>query len=72
MRGFLWLFPIHPSTFHLSKMLNHVEDPARCARNNLHACFEGVDVIGDTLASDAHVHLNVQVVTSIGKWCLKE
>ena len=47
-----------------AKTLDHVEDAARRARNDLHASFESVDVIRHPLATDADVNLDVEVVTS--------
>lgn len=51
--------------FLLAKLLDHVEDPARGARNNLHTRFKGVDVIGYALATNADMHLDIQVVTLV-------
>ena len=48
-----------------AKLLDHVEDPARGARNNLHTRFKGVDVIGYALATNANMHLDIQVVTLV-------
>mmetsp|Transcript_138 Transcript_138/g.252 ORF Transcript_138/g.252 Transcript_138/m.252 type:complete len:462 (+) Transcript_138:109-1494(+) len=43
-------------------LLDHVEDAARSAGDDVAAGLEGVDVIGDALAADAAVDLDVQVV----------
>mmetsp|Transcript_47404 Transcript_47404/g.136941 ORF Transcript_47404/g.136941 Transcript_47404/m.136941 type:complete len:469 (-) Transcript_47404:55-1461(-) len=43
-------------------LLDHVEDAARCPRDDVHAGLEGVDVVRDALAADATVDLDVQVV----------
>lgn len=51
--------------FLLAKPLDHMEDPARGARNNLHTRFKGVDVIGHALATNADMHLDIQVVTLV-------
>ena len=51
--------------FLLAKLLDHVEDPARGARDNLHTRFKGVDVIRYALATNADMHLDIQVVTLV-------
>mmetsp|Transcript_42016 Transcript_42016/g.68047 ORF Transcript_42016/g.68047 Transcript_42016/m.68047 type:complete len:226 (+) Transcript_42016:629-1306(+) len=43
-------------------LLDHVEDSARCTRHDVHSGLEGVDVVRDSLAADAHVDLHVQVI----------
>mmetsp|Transcript_98879 Transcript_98879/g.265543 ORF Transcript_98879/g.265543 Transcript_98879/m.265543 type:complete len:232 (-) Transcript_98879:38-733(-) len=44
-------------------LLDHVENTPRGAGHDVNAGLEGVDVVRDTLAADAAVHLDVQVIT---------